>query len=262
MADELDLQSQIPEGLDTSVEKVTEPQPSSEPSGSGMESMSTEKDTYSADELRGLLTALDKERDNNRQKDKILEEKARRDAIYKEIDPDRYKELEQADQRRVAFEAEMKERERSREERYMQGLREKDTLITRLKQEVVEKDKKVSMEKVFMAAKGRAGSGHNNVSFFDTFYGWASSNFKFDETGDLVVVDRDGNHVIDNETSNRIDPAKYIEKIFKADEVMSWVFEPEMGAGGGMVTNRGRGTTGKDLQNLSKKELYNLGWGS
>ena len=220
------------------------------------------KDTYTADDLKGLISALEKERDINRQKDQILEERAMRDAVYKDIDPVRFKELEEGERRRSAFEAEMKSREQAREERYMAGLREKDQQIERLRQEVIEKEKRQLLEKVFMAAKGRSGSGHNNISFFDTFYNWSKDQFKFNEQGELLVIDNQGNHIIDSETSNRVDPIKYIEKSYKQDEVMSWVFEPEMGAGGGMITNRGRGTTGKDLQNMSKKELYQMGWGA
>lgn len=233
-----------------------------EQQGGGDETLTAQREAYTADDLKGLLSALDKEREANRQKDKLLEERAKRDAIYKDIDPVRFKELEDAERRRTAFEAEMKAREQAREERYMAGLREKDVQIERLRQEVVEKEKRQQLEKIFMAAKGRSGSGHGGVSFFDTFYQWANSQFKFNDNGELLVVDSQGNHVIDSETSNRVDPIKYIEKTYKQDEVMSWVFEPEMGAGGGMVTNRGRGTTGKDLQNLSKKELYQLGWGN
>lgn len=255
MPEELDQQQSGQEGSAAS--------PGSEdPIITSEDASNLQKDAYTSDDLKGLLSALEKEREANRQKDKLLEERAKRDAIYKDIDPVRFKELEDAERRRTAFEAEMKAREQAREERYMAGLREKDQQIERLRQEVVEKEKRQQLEKIFMAAKGRSGSGHNNVSFFDTFYQWSREQFKFSDNGELLVVDSQGNHVIDSETSNRIDPIKYIEKTYKQDEVMSWVFEPEMGAGGGMISNRGRGTTGKDLQNLSKKELYQLGWGS
>lgn len=118
---------------------------------------------------------------------------------------------------------------------------------------------RVAAERLFHSetVKGRPGADDDGTAFFDLFYGQRAGNYALDEHGRIYVIDRDGKPVLDANSGERVDPAKWTREQAAKSSVLGVLFEPEQGKGGGFNGSRMQGgiTQGQDLMTASPNRL-------
>ena len=122
--------------------------------------------------------------------------------------------------------------------------------------------KKYALEKVFNAAGGRTDAA-DGVSFFDMFAEQLSGRFTLESDGTVVVVDGQGDPVLDSETGKRITPEEFISS-FKIHPVYGTFFKGVKGSGAGL-TYGGTDSNGQpveDLSGMSNDELFMKAFGN
>lgn len=117
---------------------------------------------------------------------------------------------------------------------------------------------RTATERLFSSetVKGRAGADNDGTAFFDLFYSQRAASYALDDQGQLYVVDRSGKPVLDPNSGERVDPAKWTREQAKASSVLGVLFEPDQGVGGGFNSSRGpAGGLGQDLMAVSPGQL-------
>lgn len=207
------------------------------------------------------MRALQAERDRNKALDKELSTlRTQMKALEGRIDPDTFAQVKaEADeaQRKLAEQQQAVERVKAEAEAtYGQQLRTVQEQLTAEKVARMEERRRVVLERVFQAAKGRLAVDELGTSYFDLFYGQRAGNYALADDGSPYVVDATGQPVIDSETGKRVDPIAWTRTVAQKSPVLGILFEPEQGAGGGFNSSRGAAlSSGQDLSKLSASEL-------
>lgn len=115
---------------------------------------------------------------------------------------------------------------------------------------------------VFSAAEGLEGASVDGQTFFDYFWATHGKSFAYDDAGTLMVVDAQGDPVLDEETGKRIAPTEWVKRLHN-DPVHGHLFKPAFGSGsGGRSAREGRPMPGKALSiNTPKSELFKAAFG-
>ena len=203
------------------------------------------------DDLSRIKSALQKEREGNREKERRM---AALEAQLRELSTTNPEAVRQA-------EAKAKEEQTRRELIEQQASLERQqiesTYSKQLQQAITERDAerearqrelvRQQAEKAFLGAKGSTEvSTIDGSTPFDSVWGRFGSHFRL-ENGALVVVDANGSPEIDPETGKRFEPVKWLTRL-QSDAVWGRHFEPAMGSGGGARSGRdGRMASGVDL---------------
>lgn len=117
-------------------------------------------------------------------------------------------------------------------------------------------------QKIFQAAEGLDGVSSDGRSFFDLLWSAKGSEFAYDQDGKLMIVDGDGQPLMDKESGSRVSPVEHI-KALQSDPVYGHLFKPAFGAGsGGRSVIGGRAVNGTDVRNLPKDEKFRVAFSS
>lgn len=203
------------------------------------------------DDLSRLKSALQKEREGNREKERRM---AALEAQLRELSTTNPEAVRQA-------EAKAKEEQTRRELIEQQASLERQQIESKYSEQVqkaiAERDAerearqrelvRQQAEKAFLGAKGSTEvSTIDGSTPFDSVWGRFGLHFRL-ENGALVVVDANGSPEIDPETGKRFEPVKWLARL-QSDAVWGRHFEPAMGSGGGARSGRdGRMASGVDL---------------
>jgi hypothetical protein len=114
---------------------------------------------------------------------------------------------------------------------------------------------------IFLGAEGLEGVSDDGTSFFDLFWSAKGSEYAFDEDGEVMVVGKDGQPLMDKESGTRVKPVDRVKSLH-ADPVYSHLFKPAFGTGsGGRSVMGGRTVSGTDIRNLPKSEKFRVAFG-
>lgn len=210
--------------------------------------------SYSENEVQDLLKALKSEREARKQNEKSLKESKAQLAQLEGIDPETYARLQAESAKRAELEAELAGKVGAIEKSYADQLAaakaEQETAAT----QVHELQKKYAFERAFASAGGRGGE------FTDLAYTKLQSEFKLEADGTVAVIDKAGAYVVDDK-GKRVDPAEHLKQ-YKGHQLLGYTFQPERGAGSGLVPHPGTAlANGADMHSLSTSELFGQAFG-
>jgi len=119
---------------------------------------------------------------------------------------------------------------------------------------------KLQMEgqRIFQGSEGLEGVSSDGRSFFDLFWSVKGSSFSYDDNNQLMVVDAQGEPLMDPESGKRVTPADYVKSL-QTDPVYGYLFKPAYGSGSGARGSRdGRAVPGQALsiKDTPKSELF------
>ena len=215
--------------------------------------------TYTEDEVQRLLSAVKKTRDEVKTYQKENKELLSQMEKFKEINPDEYRKLQEdaalAEKERRAVE----ERSSLLEEKYGAQTAEAVKAMEAKEAELTEFRKRYVLEKVFFAAGGRTDAD-GGASFFDLIADRVGHRFKLDGSGQVIVVDEQGDPMIDKETGKRLDPETFMAS-FKTHRIYGTFFKSQKGAGAALpLGSDPSAIPGEDLDDMSGDEMFMRGW--
>ena len=215
--------------------------------------------TYTEDEVQRLLSAVKKTRDEVKTYQKENKELLAQMEKFKEINPDEYRKLQEdaalAESQRRAVE----ERSSLLEEKYGAQTAEAVKAMEAKEAELTEFRQRYVLEKVFFAAGGRTDAD-GGASFFDLIADKVGHRFRLDGSGQVIVVDEQGDPMIDKETGNRLDPETFMAS-FKTHRIYGTFFKSQKGVGAALPFGADPSSMpGKDMNEMSADELFMDGW--
>lgn len=215
--------------------------------------------TYTEDEVQRLLSAVKKTRDEVKTYQKENKELLAQMEKFKEINPDEYRKLQEdaalAESQRRAVE----ERSSLLEEKYGAQTAEAVKAMEAKEAELTEFRKRYVLEKVFFAAGGRTDAD-GGASFFDLIADKVGHRFRLDGSGQVIVVDEQGDPMIDKETGKRLDPETFMAS-FKTHRIYGTFFKSQKGVGAALPFGADPSSMpGKDMNEMSADELFMDGW--
>jgi hypothetical protein len=211
---------------------------------------------YSEEEVANLMKALRSEREARKTYERQIKEKEQQLEKFAEINPEEYKKLQVDASRAAEIESRYGESIRAIEEKYGRLAAESEQKAKELEIRNREMQKRYILEKVFNSAGGRTDSA-DNVSFFDMFASQMSHRFRQEADGSLVVLDGQGDPILDSETGRRITPEEFVSG-FKTHPVYGTFFKGVKGSGAGIGYGGtdANGAPIEDLSSLSRDELF------
>jgi hypothetical protein len=212
-----------------------------------------EKESYSAEEVANLLSALKSERSARKAQDKALKEAGTKLATLERINPEEFERLQEQAARRAEFEAEFQAKEAQRAKQLEQVQSEAVSREQALQQQIAGMKEHRAFERLF-TSKAVGGKGGR---FLDMAFTSLRDRLRLEQDGGFTVLDGNGDPLLDKETGKRVDAAAFISS-HKADEFLGFAFEPEQGYGGGMsqVPRRDSGNPVNDFKGLSTDEIF------
>ena len=215
-----------------------------------------EKSQYSPDEVANLVKALRSEREARKTYERQFKEKEQQLLKLKDVDLDRYQQLEADAARAAEIESRYGESIQAIEEKYGRLAAEAETKAKRAETQVFEFQKKYALEKVFHSAGGRTDAA-DGVSFFDMFAEQLSNRFRQEADGSLTVVDAQGDPVLDTESGKRLSPEDFVAS-YKSHPIYGTFFKGVKGSGAGLnyAGTDANGMPVEDLSQLSREELF------
>ena len=223
---------------------------------SEQQSQNVDDRQYSEEEVANLMKALRSEREARKTYERQIKEKEQQPEKFAEINPEEYKKLQVDASRAAEIESRYGESIRAIEEKYGRQAAEAELKAKELEVRNREMQKRYALEKVFNSAGGRTDSA-DGISFFDMFADQLSNRFRHENDGSLVVLDPQGDPILDSETGKRLTPEEFISS-FKSHPVYGTFFKGVKGSGAGL--NYGgtdsNGAPIEDLSALSRDELF------
>lgn len=226
-----------------------------EPQGEAVETTAdaSEKETYSSDEVKDLVSTVRNTRRERDAKDKELKEARARLAQLESVDPELHAKLVAESAKRAELEAETAARVQTIEKTYSEQLAAAKQEQENAAKQVQQLQKQWAFEKAFTEAGGRAGR------FTELAFRELGDQVQLQDDGTLAVVDKAGAFVLDD--GKRVKPSEWLKQ-FKNDEVVGYWFQPERGAGAGLTPQPGTAlANGADMHSLSTSELYAQSFG-
>lgn len=217
---------------------------------------------YSESDVENLMKALKAEREARKNYERDSKEKATQLERFADINPEEYLKLQEEVSRAAQMQAEYGEAREAIELKFSRQAEEYAAKATQAESALADYKKKYALEKVFFAAGGRTDAA-DGVSFFDMLATQIGSNFRQESDGSLVVIDAQGDPVLDKESGKRIDPAEFISS-FKVHPIYGTFFKGAKGSGAGLGYG-GTDVNGmpvEDLSALSNDELFMRAFGS
>lgn len=218
---------------------------------------STEQESYSAEEVSKLLKALHSERDARKAQEKALKESAAKLQSLEGIDKATYDRLQQEAAQRAEAEATFEARELERQKAFEQMRQEAAVRERKLEAKIEHMNRHRAFEGLFSSAGGKGGR------FLDTAFDSLQKNLRLEADGSFVVLDGNGDPLLDQESGKRVDAKEWVQG-FKTDDFLGFCFEPEAGYGSGSMSSpsqrRDTGTM-SDFQGLSTNELFSRTFG-
>ena len=222
----------------------------------------TQEQTQQKEDVTNLLKALKSEREARKTYERQIKEKEKQLERFAEINPDEFKNLQAEAAKAAEIESRYGESIRAIEEKYGRQAAEAEAKAKAAESQISQFKKKYALEKIFNVAGGRTDAAED-VSFFDMFAEQMSAHFNLENDGTIVVVDSQGDPVLDSETGKRIAPEDFISS-FKTHPVYGTFFKGVKGTGAGL-TYGGTDANGQpveDLASLSNDELFMKAFGN
>lgn len=222
----------------------------------GAEQAAVGNKNYSEDEVQNLLKALKSEREARKTLERQQKDYETQLSKFAQINPDEYQKLQEEAATAAAAKAAADERTALLEEKYGSQAAEAAKVAESAKQQLLEFQKRYSLEKVFFSAGGRTDSA-DGVSFFDMLANQIGGQFRLENDGSLTVVDNSGDPILDKESGKRIDPETFITG-FKTHPIYGTFFKGAKGSGAG-IGYGGTDASGipvEDLASMSREELF------
>lgn len=145
--------------------------------------------------------------------------------------------------------------------KYERDLQAKAQELEKAKAEFTQYQLRMEGMKIFQAAEGLDGVSSDGRSFFDLLWAAKGSEFAYDGDGKLMVVDGDGQPLMDKESGTRVNPVEYLKGL-KTDPVYGHLFKPAFGSGsGGRSVTGGRVIPGQSISSLPKSERFRVAFG-
>ena len=219
--------------------------------------VSTEdKSQYSPDEVANLVKALRSEREARKTYERQYKDKEQQLLKLKDVDLDRYQQLEADAARAAEIESRYGETIQAIEEKYGRQTAEAEGKAKQAETQINEFKKRYALEKVFTSAGGRTDSA-DGVSFFDMFAEQMSKRFRQEPNGSITVVDEQGDPILDSESGKRISPEDFVSS-YKTHPVYGTFFKGVKGSGAGLnyAGTDANGMPVEDLSSLSREELF------
>lgn len=211
---------------------------------------------YSEDEVQNLLKALKSEREARKTLERQQKDYETQLSKFAQINPDEYQKLQEEAAAAAAAKAAADERTALLEEKYGSQAAEAAKVAEAAKQQLLEFQKRYSLEKVFFSAGGRTDSA-DGVSFFDMLANQIGNRFRLENDGSLTVVDASGDPILDKESGKRIDPETFLSG-FKTHPIYGTFFKGAKGSGAGIGYGGtdANGIPVEDLASMSREELF------
>lgn len=211
--------------------------------------------TYSEGEVQDLLSALKSEREARRANEKSLKESKAQLQQLEGIDPEVYARLQAESAKRAELEAELGAKVEGIEKSYADQLAAAKAQQEEATLQVKQLQKQWGFEKVFAEAGGRPGE------FTELAFTKLSNQLKLEDDGTVSVVDpKSGSYVMDDK-GKRVSPSEWLKQ-FKGHALLGYCFQPERGAGSGLVPHPGTALSqGADMHSLSTQELFSQAFG-
>lgn len=179
------------------------------------------------------------------------------------LDPDQLRSIKEAQEREERLRAEFDEKvqqaaEAARSEA-LQQVKVKDQKLAEALAEKSELYRKQALANAFQVAGGRSGGADDGTTYFDALMGAVGSRFKVSDSGDLLVLNANGEPML-TENGDILSPAAYLEQL-KSHPVYGHFFAPTSNGHGGGMRGTGNLTSGS-LQGMSAMEKISFGLGS
>jgi hypothetical protein len=205
------------------------------------------------------LSALQEEREARKAAERRLK------AIEQQLqglDPDQLRNIKEAQEREERLRAEMDQRikeaaEAAKAEAYAQ-VKVKDQKLAEALAEKSELYRKQALANAFQVAGGRSGGAEDGTTYFDALMGAVGNRFKVNESGDVVVLNANGEPML-TENGDTMSPAAYLEGL-KSNAVYGHFFAPTSNGHGGGMRGSGNLTAGS-LQGMSALDKIGYGLG-
>jgi hypothetical protein len=215
-----------------------------------------DKSQYSPDEVANLVKALRSEREARKTYERQYKDKEQQLLKLKDVDLDRYQQLEADAARAAEIESRYGETIQAIEEKYGRQTAEAEGKAKQAETQINEFKKRYALEKVFTSSGGRTDSA-DGVSFFDMFAEQMSKRFRQEPNGSITVVDEQGDPILDSESGKRISPEDFVSS-YKTHPVYGTFFKGIKGSGAGLnyAGTDANGMPVEDLSSLSREELF------
>lgn len=200
-----------------------------------------------AEDVSGLKSALQKERDRGNTLEKQF--KQLQDS-FKGIDPEKYKQFETLQQQ--AEEANQREAQlrQTLESEYTGQIKQEQTKAQEWQQKFASLQKRTQVEKFFGAAGGRGEAGDDGVSFFDSINAHTDRHLRLNDKGELEVLDNNGvRRFSKKDASKPMSPIEFMEEL-KTHPVLGHCFLPANNAKGGGMQPNAKSYTSQDVSSL------------
>jgi hypothetical protein len=207
----------------------------------------------------GAHKALKAEREANKRLQRELS------AMKAQLSPEAARQMEErikaAEDAARRAEEEATNKAKSLQGKYEKELQAKAAELERERESGRQFKLRIEGERIFKGAEGLEGVANDGSSFFDYFWGTHQKHFTFDDSGSLMVVDTQGDPILDDESGKRISPVEFVRRLH-TDPVHGHLFKPAFGTGsGGRSVMGGRTVSGTDVRSLPKSEKFRVGFG-
>ena len=211
---------------------------------------------YSESDVENLMKALKAEREARKNYEREVKDKATQLERFADINPEEYLKLQEEVSRAAQMQAEYGEAKEAIELKYTRQAEEYANKASQAEQALAEYKKKYALEKVFFSAGGRTDAA-DGVSFFDMLASQIGNRFRQEADGSLVVIDAQGDPILDKESGKRIDPSEYIAS-FKVHPIYGTFFKGAKGSGAGLGYGGtdANGMPVEDFSQLSTDDMF------
>lgn len=214
------------------------------------------EDMIPRSETENLLKALKAEREARKQYEREVKEKAAQLERFASINPDEYNKLQEEAAKAAQLQAQFGEAREAIEAKYSQQAEASAKEAATAKAALAEYQKKYALEKIFFAVGGRTDAA-DGVSFFDMMAAQVGNRFRQEPDGSLVVIDAQGDPLLDKESGKRISPEDFLAS-YKVHPIYGTFFKGVKGTGAGIGYGGtdANGMPTEDLSSMSSDELF------
>jgi dsDNA-specific endonuclease/ATPase MutS2 len=208
----------------------------------------------------GAHKALKAERERAKRLERELRE------VKSQLSPEAARQMEErikaAEEAAKRAEDDANTKAKNLQSKYERDLQAKAQELEKAKAEFTQFQLRMEGMKIFQAAEGLDGVSGDGRSFFDFLWSAKGAEFAYDSDGKLMIVDGDGQPLMDKESGTRVNPVDYVKGL-QTDPVYGHLFKPAFGSGsGGRSVTGGRMIPGQDIHSLPKSEKFRVAFGT
>lgn len=208
-----------------------------------------------SEDLSGLKSALQKERDRANQTDKQLKQIQE---MFKGIDPEKYKQLQVLQAQAEEWNQKEAQMRQTLDQEWAGKLQAEQKKTQEAEQRYQNLLLRTQAEKAYQVTGGRSGGGDDNVTFFEAFFKNVDRSLKLNDKGELEVIDGNGVRLFSKKDATKpMSAAEYFSGLL-THPVLGHYFAPQQpGKGGGMQPNTPVNMS-QDFSTLPRSERLTL----